>query len=98
MNNFILINKDINTLDRKSYSVRIDGSKVLSLDDAYFEIAKAFKFPSYFSFNRDSFFVCLNDLEGLNIYEEYNLIIKNYNSFLSKESKATLKGFLEDLI
>jgi hypothetical protein len=97
MGYFIILDSVFKTNNSNSYSVRIDGSKALTIEKAYLEIAKAFKFPTYFNCNRDSFFTCLNDLEGLAQFEEYNLIIENYDSLLIDEEKAILNDFLDDL-
>jgi Barstar (barnase inhibitor) len=97
MSYFIILNSAFKANNLSSYSVTIDGTKALVIENAYLEIAKAFKFPTYFNCNRDSFFTCLNDLEGLAQYEEYNLIIENYDYLLINEEKTELNYFLEDL-
>jgi len=80
----VLLSENIS--DKEYYIAVIDGTACSTMKSFLKEIARAFKFPSYYGQDMNALNDCLNDLEWLD-KPNYILVIKNSKDFQSKESK-----------
>ena len=97
MSKINLFRLSIPSLKKESYNIRLRGQKSKNMLSLYEEVARIFRFPTYFSYNIDSFYTCLNELDELKPYPEYNVIIEDYDVLLSERDRLELKDFLEIL-
>lgn len=67
-----------------TFYTMIEGTKCLSKEDLFDEIALKLKFPDYFGRNWDAFDECLNDLHWL-ACEKYFLFIKDFDYVLAEQ-------------
>ena len=89
------ISEDFNK-NTASFITMIDGRKCNNLKGLFKEFATKFKFPSYFSYNWDSFDECFNDLDWLES-NKFVLFIKDFDLIL-KDDYKNFKIFVEILI
>lgn len=77
-----------NKIEKKENNkyIYIEGEKCNNLKNTFGEFAKKMKFPTYFSYNWDSFDECINDLEWLD-RDEYIIIIKNSERLLMNDNE-----------
>jgi RNAse (barnase) inhibitor barstar len=80
----VLLSENIS--DKEYYIAVIDGTACRTMKSFLKEIARSFKFPSYYGQNMNALNDCINDLEWID-KPNYILVIKNSKDFLSKEPK-----------
>jgi RNAse (barnase) inhibitor barstar len=64
----------------------IDGNDVDTMSQFFTSIAKQLELPSYFGKNLDALYDCLCDFSWTDV-SHVQIIFKNYDSFLGKESQ-----------
>ena len=64
----------------------IEGKQADTINDFYAQMQKALKLPIYFGKNLDALFDCLCDFSWLET-NEVHIILRDYDAFLSKETK-----------
>jgi RNAse (barnase) inhibitor barstar len=64
----------------------LDGLHIVSMAQFFSSIAKQLELPSYFGKNLDALFDCLCDFSWTDV-SHVQIIFKNYDSFLGKESQ-----------
>ena len=74
----------------------IDGKKVKTIKSFLIEIAKTFKFPSYYGVNMNAFYECINDLDWIE-EKKYALVIDNSSEFLKDEDTKVKEDILDTL-
>ncbi len=84
-NNFKIL-KEIHHLksDKSVIVAVVDGKLIATMNDFYTQIGKQLHLPAYFGKNLDAFYDCLCDFSWLEV-NHIQIILRNYDDFLSKE-------------
>jgi RNAse (barnase) inhibitor barstar len=64
----------------------VDGTKASTMNEFYHQLQKGLKLPNYFGKNLDALYDCLCDFSWLDA-NEIHIVLRNYDDFLSKETK-----------
>lgn len=88
---FKLYSDHLPIFNNESYTVVLDGNNCRDIYSLYEQLETLFKLPNYFSYNSDSLYSCLTDLEWLEPYKEYNLVIINPDNLLVDEQKREIE-------
>lgn len=70
-----------------NFTKYIDGNKCGKKKKLFKQFSDEFNFPSYFSYNWDSFDECFNDLEWLGTKKQIILFIKNFDELLKHDDE-----------
>lgn len=74
--------------DEGNFTKFIDGETCTTQRKLFKQFSKEFNFPSYFSYNWDSFNECFCDLEWLGPKKRITLFIKNFDQLLITDQES----------
>ena len=92
---FILDERNIPKINICKYE--FDGNKIRDFEALYIELKNAMCFPPHFNGNFNSLDECLNDLSWISENNDFEIKIKNIDSFLINEKEDDIKTFFEIL-